>query len=132
MQALLGFLDLFRPDISSAARLEDGVPRSGRGWWSFVADGDIVDRYSVESAFAVLRTYSLVQRRHRTPSSPSEALENVPIVVLAGPILADTDDTVEEVVVVGGPILAETDDAVEGGGGGSGRTAIEAGADFIV
>ena len=39
-----------------------------------------------------------------TPSNPSEALENVGIVVLGGPILADTDDAVEEeeVVVVGG------------------------------
>ena len=50
-----------------------------------------------------------------TPSNPSEALENVGIVVLVGPILADTDDAVEEVV-----------------GGGSERTAIEAGADFTV
>jgi hypothetical protein len=49
----------------------------------------------------------------RTSSNPSEALENVGIVVLAGPVLADTDDAVEEVVVVGGPILADTDDAVE-------------------
>ena len=57
------FLDLFRPDLSSTARLEDGVPCSGRGWWSFVAGGDIVDRYSVESAFDVLCTYSLVQQR---------------------------------------------------------------------
>ena len=32
----------------------------------------------------------------RTSSNPSEALENVGIVVLAGPILADTDDAVEE------------------------------------
>src|ERR1700730_1170626 len=35
-----------------------------------------------------------------TPSNPSEALENVGIVVLVGPILADTDDAVEEVVMV--------------------------------
>jgi hypothetical protein len=42
------------------------------------------------------------------------ALENVGIVVLVGPIFADTDDAVEEVVV-----------------GGSGRTAIEAGAASI-
>jgi hypothetical protein len=47
-----------------------------------------------------------------TPSNPSEALENVGIAVLVGPILADTDDAVEE-VVVGGPILVNTDDAVE-------------------
>jgi hypothetical protein len=40
-------------------------------------------------------------------------LENVGIVVLAGSILADTDDAMEEEVVVGGPILADTDDAVE-------------------
>ena len=52
-----------------------------------------------------------------TPSNPSEALENVGIVVLLGPMLADTDDAVEE---------------VGGGGGGSGRTAIEAGADQCV
>ena len=41
-----------------------------------------------------------------TPSNPSEALENVGLVVLVGPILADTDDVVDEeemvVVVVGG------------------------------
>jgi hypothetical protein len=35
-----------------------------------------------------------------TPSNPSEALENVGIIVLVGPILADTDDAVEEMVVV--------------------------------
>ena len=35
-----------------------------------------------------------------TPSNPSEALENVGIVVLVEPILADTDDAVEEEVVV--------------------------------
>ena len=44
-----------------------------------------------------------------TPSNPCEALENVGIVVLVGPILADTDNAAEEeevvvvaVVVVGG------------------------------
>ena len=35
-----------------------------------------------------------------TPSNPSEALENVGIVVLVGPILADTDVAVKEMVVV--------------------------------
>jgi len=35
-----------------------------------------------------------------TPSNPCEALENVGIVVLVGPILADTDNAAEEVVVV--------------------------------
>ena len=35
-----------------------------------------------------------------TPSNPSETLENV-------------DDAVKEEVVVGGPILADTDNAVE-------------------
>jgi len=58
------FLDLFCPDTSSVARLNDGVTGSGQGWRSFVAGGDLVDRYMVESAFAILRTYSLVQRRH--------------------------------------------------------------------
>jgi len=52
--------------------------------------------------------------RTGTPSNPSEALENVGIVVLVGPILPDTDDAVEEEVVVGGPTSADTDDAVEG------------------
>ena len=56
----------------------------------------------------------VVNVQTRTPSNPSEALENVGIVLLVGPMLADTDDAVEEVVVVvGGPILADTDDAVE-------------------
>src|SRR5436305_12701913 len=56
----------------------------------------------------------VVNVQTRTSSNPSEALENVGIVVLAGPILADTDDAVEEEVVVGGPTSADTDDAVEG------------------
>ena len=36
-----------------------------------------------------------------TPSNPSETLENVGIVVLVEPILADTDDAVVVVVVEG-------------------------------
>jgi tetratricopeptide (TPR) repeat protein len=58
------FLDLFLTNTSSTAQFHNGVTGSGRGWWSFVACGDIVDRYTVESAFAILRIYSLVQWRH--------------------------------------------------------------------
>jgi hypothetical protein len=54
----------------------------------------------------------VVNVQTRMLSNPSKALENVGIVLL-GPMLADTDDAVEEEVVVGEPILADTDDAVE-------------------
>jgi tetratricopeptide (TPR) repeat protein len=58
------FLDLFYYDTGSTARLYHGKTGSSREWWSFIACGDIVYPYTVESAFAILCTYSLVQWRH--------------------------------------------------------------------
>ena len=50
-----------------------------------------------------------------TPSNPSEALENVGIVVLVGFILVDTDDAVEEeeVVVVVMAVVGEWQQKLE-------------------
>jgi hypothetical protein len=45
-----------------------------------------------------------VNVRTGTPSNPSEALENIDIVVLVGPILADGDDVV---AVVEGRAIAD-------------------------
>lgn len=57
------FLELFGPDIGLTARLHDGVTGSGGRWWSFMAYGETFDRCRIESAFAILHTYSLVQSR---------------------------------------------------------------------
>ena len=60
----------------------------------------LVSNFSSYESIASCIFLIVVNVQTGTSSNPSETLENVGIVVLVGPILADTDDAVEEVMVV--------------------------------
>jgi tetratricopeptide (TPR) repeat protein len=57
------FLDLFGTGSSSREATETKTGTGGPQWQMFVSPEASLDRYAVESAFAVLQTYSLVQWR---------------------------------------------------------------------
>jgi hypothetical protein len=58
------FLDLFGADTDPVTQAEDIVNKTCHQWRWFVSSEASLDRCEVESAFAVLQTYSLVQWRH--------------------------------------------------------------------
>jgi tetratricopeptide (TPR) repeat protein len=58
------FISRTNPDNNLNVQSEDKVKANNQRWRSFVSPEACLDQYEIESAFAVLQTFSLVQWRH--------------------------------------------------------------------